>query len=284
MYNDAQVEDNPVGQVEDNPVGQSLVQEPAQDMSYAGDQMDNYDNLVPYSDNPGHGHLPVDPVAAAANAAAIAASLTAGAPAGDNPDPGNPLMHHPDGQVSEVLEVPKHLVGKLIGRAGATIQTLQQSTGTSIQIDHASGGDDKKVTVKGTPEAVEKAKESIHQVLETEGPAEGEVNKMIPCPPGIVGRIIGRGGETIRSLQQASGAHIMVDQNFPEGVDRQIQVSGKPDSVDRAEKMVIELINGEPGSAQSVVQKVGMTTSQARMPLQVLQLGLVIQNMSWQLC
>lgn len=34
----------------------------------------------------------------------------------------------------------------------------------------------------------------------------------VDCPPGIVGRIIGRGGETIRGLQQASGAHIVVNQ------------------------------------------------------------------------
>lgn len=32
--------------------------------------------------------------------------------------------------------------------------------------------------------------------------------------------MIGRGGETIRSLQQGSGAHILVDQNYPEGQDR----------------------------------------------------------------
>ena len=39
---------------------------------------------------------------------------------------------------------------------------------------------------------------------------------------GIVGRVIGRGGETIRALQQASQAHIVVEQNFPEGVPRKV--------------------------------------------------------------
>ena len=76
------------------------------------------------------------------------------------------------------------------------------------------------------------------------------------CIQGIVGRIIGRGGETIRALQQASQAHIVVDQNYPEGQPRRVNISGRQDAVDRAAKMVQELISGEPGSAQSIIQKV----------------------------
>ena len=71
-----------------------------------------------------------------------------------------------------------------------------------------------------------------------------------------MGRIIGRGGETIRALQQASQAHIVVDQNYPEGQPRRVNISGRQDAVDRAVKMVQELISGEPGSAQSIIQKV----------------------------
>ena len=45
-------------------------------------------------------------------------------------------------------------------------------------------------------------------------------------------------------------------QDFPEGEPRQIKISGKPDAVERAVKMVQELIQGEPGSAQAIIQKV----------------------------
>ena len=48
----------------------------------------------------------------------------------------------------------------------------------------------------------------------------------------------------------------MVDQNFPDGEPRKVNVSGRGDAVERATKMVEELINGEPGSAQSIIQKV----------------------------
>ena len=55
---------------------------------------------------------------------------------------------------------------------------------------------------------------------------------------------------------QASQAHIIVDQNYPEGQPRKVIVTGRQDGVMRATKMITELIHGEPGSAQSIIQKV----------------------------
>lgn len=45
-------------------------------------------------------------------------------------------------------------------------------------------------------------------------------------------------------------------QDFPEGQMRQIGVQGKQDQVQRAVQMINELIQGEPGSAQAIIQKV----------------------------
>ena len=47
-----------------------------------------------------------------------------------------------------------------------------------------------------------------------------------------------------------------MDQNYPEGQPRKVIVTGRQDGVMRATKMISELINGEPGSAQSIIQKV----------------------------
>jgi far upstream element-binding protein len=49
----------------------------------------------------------------------------------------------------EVLDIPASMVGKLIGKAGETIRNLQLSTDTRIQVDHASEGDSKRVTITG---------------------------------------------------------------------------------------------------------------------------------------
>jgi far upstream element-binding protein len=164
-----------------------------------------------------------------------------------------------DGTMSELIAVSKHLVGKLIGKAGATIQSLQQDTATNIQIDQNESPDhpdSKIVTLRGPAENVAQAKAAIKKLLEeAAAPQEGEVEEKISCPAGIVGRIIGRGGETIRSLQQSSSSHIMVDQNFPEGADRMVIIKGQRENVTRAAAMINELIAGEPGSASAIIAK-----------------------------
>ena len=90
------------------------------------------------------------------------------------------------------------MVGKLIGKAGETIRHLQNSTGTRVQIDHHAPGEKKTVTITGSSaEAVTAAKQQVESLTSDE-PSAGEQQKSMECPQGIVGRIIGRGGETIR--------------------------------------------------------------------------------------
>ena len=70
----------------------------------------------------------------------------------------------------------------------------------------------------------------------------------VSCPPGLVGRVIGKGGETIKGLQAQSGAHIAIDQRFPEGVDRVVTVSGPAGCVDTAVALVEDVLRGDPTS------------------------------------
>ncbi len=161
------------------------------------------------------------------------------------------------GQFYETIDIPAPMVGKLIGKGGETIKQLQYNTNTRVQIDHQTPGEAKKVSIQGdSHEAVQAAKQQVEQIVSMDDSGAGGASQSVECPQGIVGRIIGRGGETIRALQQASQAHIVVDQNYPEGEPRRVNISGRPDAVERAVKMVSELISGEPGSAQSIIQKV----------------------------
>ncbi|KAL6771790.1 CRB1 [Auxenochlorella protothecoides x Auxenochlorella symbiontica] len=123
---------------------------------------------------------------------------------------------------STVFDIPANMVGKLIGRSGETIRNLQLSTDTRIQVDHEGGGDTRRITITGmTQDQVDRCRREVEGLT-----GEEEVQETMECPAGIVGRIIGRGGETIRALQSASQAHITVDQNFPEGQPRKVIISG----------------------------------------------------------
>lgn len=162
------------------------------------------------------------------------------------------------GELTEVMQCPQPLIGKLIGRDGVTIRDLQIRTNTKIQVDQKAPGEDKPVTIQGAPEAVRQARALIDFTLKSETGASlpGDVFENIECPQEFVGRIIGRSGETIRTLQSASGAHIVVKQEFPDGVPRQITVNGRSDAVERAVKMVNELIAGGT-STQDIIRKYG---------------------------
>ncbi|KAL6771793.1 CRB1 [Auxenochlorella protothecoides x Auxenochlorella symbiontica] len=153
---------------------------------------------------------------------------------------------------STVFDIPANMVGKLIGRSGETIRNLQLSTDTRIQVDHEGGGDTRRITITGmTQDQVDRCRREVEGLT-----GEEEVQETMECPAGIVGRIIGRGGETIRALQSASQAHITVDQNFPEGQPRKVIISGTADAARRAVALIQELIVGEAGSAQAIIQRV----------------------------
>lgn len=168
------------------------------------------------------------------------------------------------GEASETVMCPHTFVGKVIGKGGETIRDLQGRSGARIQIDHTGEeGKPRTVTISGSATAVATAKQMVEAVIAqgqdpaTAGITATEAQESVDCPPGIVGRVIGRGGETIRALQAASGAHISIDQNFPEGANRKVHIQGNKEAVERGFKMVTELIEGGPGSANDVIQKHG---------------------------
>lgn len=163
------------------------------------------------------------------------------------------------GMTSIMVQCPQNMVGKVIGRQGATVQGLQDQTGAKIQIDQQKpDGVPRDISISGTDAQVQMAKGMIDGLLASEGPGmapisgtAGMATETMELPQNMVGRVIGRAGETIKGLQQQSGAHITIDQNFPEGAPRLITVSGTADSVPRALQMIKSLIEGGP-SAVSV--------------------------------
>lgn len=70
---------------------------------------------------------------------------------------------------------------------------------------------------------------------------------VVDCPKTLVGRVIGRGGETINDLQNKSATRIQIDQQVPEGQPCKITITGPPANVQTAVNMVNEVMkNGPP--------------------------------------
>merc|ERR1719384_1206802 len=59
-----------------------------------------------------------------------------------------------------------------------------------------------------------------------------------------VGLIIGKGGETIKQLQERSGAKIIIIQDSPEAAqEKPLRITGDPSGVETAKELVTEILN-----------------------------------------
>lgn len=67
------------------------------------------------------------------------------------------------------------------------------------------------------------------------------VTRNLDCPKEMVGRVIGKGGETIKAMQREFQANIQIDQT---SLPMKITISGQPASVERAYGVVAEIVAG----------------------------------------
>lgn len=67
------------------------------------------------------------------------------------------------------------------------------------------------------------------------------VTRNLDCPKEMVGRVIGKGGETIKAMQREFQANIQIDQT---SLPMRITISGQPASVDRAFGVVADIVAG----------------------------------------
>ncbi|XP_066218588.1 tudor and KH domain-containing protein [Saccopteryx leptura] len=139
------------------------------------------------------------------------------------------------------MRVPQEAVKLIIGRQGANIKQLRKQTGARIDVDTEDIGDERVLLISGFPVQVCKAKAAIHQILTENAP----VSEQLSVPQRSVGRIIGRGGETIRSICKASGAKITCDKDS-EGtllLSRLIKISGTQKEVAAAKHLILEKVS-----------------------------------------
>nr|XP_004667223.1 tudor and KH domain-containing protein [Jaculus jaculus]XP_044994344.1 tudor and KH domain-containing protein [Jaculus jaculus]XP_044994345.1 tudor and KH domain-containing protein [Jaculus jaculus]XP_044994346.1 tudor and KH domain-containing protein [Jaculus jaculus] len=139
------------------------------------------------------------------------------------------------------MRVPQDAVKLIIGRQGANIKQLRKQTGARIDVDTEDVGDERVLLISGFPVQVCNAKAAIHQILTENTP----VFEQLSVPQRSVGRIIGRGGETIRSICKASGAKITCDKES-EGtllLSRLIKISGTQKEVAAAKHLILEKVS-----------------------------------------
>lgn len=192
------------------------------------------------------------PPAAAAPPAGVPTATTAAtaiAPAAATDRPGPAVDGDATTAVEERGAVSASFVGRVIGKGGEMIRDLQARSGCRIDVDqNVPAGAPRIVTYKGTRSSIDFAKQLVSLLCTERGGKEAELplgqasTKSLQIPGNVIGKIIGRGGEMIRRLQNESGAKIQVDHSVGQDANhRQVTITGDQVAIDRAEEMMMFL-------------------------------------------
>ncbi|EMP34678.1 Far upstream element-binding protein 3 [Chelonia mydas] len=155
--------------------------------------------------------------------------------------------------ITEEFKVPDKMVGFIIGRGGEQISRIQAESGCKIQIAPDSGGmPERPCVLTGTPESIEQAKRLLGQIVDRCRNGPGFHNDVdgnstiqeILIPASKVGLVIGKGGETIKQLQERTGVKMVMIQDgpLPTGADKPLRITGDAFKVQQAREMVLEII------------------------------------------
>lgn len=202
-------------------------------------------------------------------------------PRGGNGRERSPLRGGGGDDNSETIQIESSLVGLIIGRQGENLRRIEAESSCRVQFLAATdGGPFRQCKITGPRHRRAEVKEAINRIIEDSGMGalnrtnekprdpnkggatalrEGEDHMQIMVPDRTVGLIIGRGGETIRDLQERSGCHInIVGESKSVNGLRPVNLIGTREAAARAKDFIMEIVDSDSrGDAPPAIKKMG---------------------------
>jgi len=202
---------------------------------------------------------------------------------------------------SETIPIESNLVGLIIGRQGENLRRVEADTRTRVQFitGPETSGPMRQCKITGSRAAREHAKNEIFRIIEenpnggnqgsgrappppdralsntgvktigTHQPAlrVGEDATQIMVPNRTVGLIIGRGGETIRDLQERSACHVNIvgEEKSVNGL-RPVNLIGTPQAATMAKELIMEIVESDTKSLASRGNQTGTPRERQAVP------------------
>ena len=106
------------------------------------------------------------------------------------------------------VRVPRAAVGAIIGKSGANIKKIEKDSGVRVNLkdeNEGSESEERIVLIQGEREKAKRAEILVKKII-----AEQPVirTEEIFIPQRACGRVIGKGGQTIRHMCSVSGEHV----------------------------------------------------------------------------
>jgi len=145
-----------------------------------------------------------------------------------------------------IIPVPNDCVGLVIGKGGDTIKQLQQQSGaTKVQVAMESepGSNYRNLFVEGEGRAYERVKQMVENIINQQQKLKRAMKFEMLIPNNMIGLIIGKGGETIKGINQRSGATVFIPKECEPGKnERKVTISGDPEQVNLAQQEIMQIM------------------------------------------
>ncbi|XP_035893753.1 insulin-like growth factor 2 mRNA-binding protein 1 isoform X2 [Anopheles stephensi] len=141
--------------------------------------------------------------------------------------------------------VQSEMVGAIIGRQGSTIRHITQQSRARVDVHRKDnvGSVEKAITIYGNPENCTMACKKILEVMQQEANStnKGEICLKILAHNNLIGRIIGKSGNTIKRIMQDTDTKITVSSindisSF--NLERIITVKGSIENMSKGESQI----------------------------------------------
>ena len=145
------------------------------------------------------------------------------------------------------LLLPNKQTGTVIGKGGANIKSIREASGCQVQIsENVQGATDRLITIIGDSSVINTAVARLLAIIDEDPQASMIVDTSTPertlrcvLNNNEAGRIIGKGGATIKQIRTESGAQLRMD---PEsGADRIVALVGSRPAIVEALTLTLTL-------------------------------------------
>ncbi|XP_023233617.1 far upstream element-binding protein 1-like isoform X3 [Centruroides sculpturatus] len=179
-----------------------------------------------------------------------------------NSKPAN-TNYDPNSAFADAVQRARQIAAKIhTGSGGGSSDSNSLGVGTKRSLEENGAPESKKLAPMNDPFGAQlaamqqqrKVKELIGQIVNRGGQAassegqpyapEGQTVVEMMIPGGKVGLVIGKGGETIRNLQERAGVKMVMIQDGPQQTvgEKPLRITGEAQKCEFAKQMVLDLI------------------------------------------
>lgn len=156
----------------------------------------------------------------------------------------------------ETIEIPQDSVGLVIGKKGASIKEFETKSGAKIKVasnEENKGKAERTVTIEGICSARNYAKGLVYETLEIAAGVTADQKKgagkqgsdfIFHISNDAIGLLIGKGGSTIKNIENSFGVRVQIDKTTPAGATkRQITLVGNPAGAKMAKAQIESIVS-----------------------------------------